>query len=689
MKHIFSCFLFMLIAVIIPPRVIAQNVLDLAGLNETAITTVAYSVRKLSSTYTGKCMQVRRSDNTTQDIGFTAGGELDITALQAFANGGDAFVVTWYDQSGNNRNLTQATPANQPRIVNAGNTDLENNKPFIRFFGIVNKDNDDQSLKLATEIRTTGHLAVVNKFTAGGDGFLLGHSGSYYWHTNPGTNQLVDFVNASASYKNGKFWQNGSSVTPSEAIFNTSLMVHSIVPADASIETTWNNIGKDRSYHHTSGGGGYAELIVFSEELNIYSRNNLIENQGTYFGISVTPVAYLNKYGKLVTSTSEIVNRNGGLGSSGIFSNGKSISRAALASAPITAPVTLITSYSATSGGTISSDKGANLKAGVCWNTSPNPTTQNAKTMDIGKFGTYTSLMTGLRGSTTYYVRSYASNYLGTKYGTEYSFTTSASVLPIFTGNSKVSEVKATSAIIESNLFADGGEPITAKGFCWSTASNPTISNSKTSSADLSTGAFSAKLSNLSLSTTYYVRAYATNSLGTAYGDEVSFTTSATLSVGDNYQGGIIGYILNNTDPGYVAGETHGLIVAENDASASRVQWSNYLNSSLGTNTAFGSGKNNTRLINAFTGASTNWAAYLCSSQNLGGYTDWYLPSKEELNRLYLNKNLLPNFKAFDYWTSSQDPNSSMRVWVQNFGNGSQQTNYTFSSYYVRPVRSF
>ena len=96
---------------------------------------VAYSLRKLSSTYTGNAIRVRRaSDNTEQNIGFDALGNLDTTALTTFCSGTNGFVTTWYDQSGNGANATQTTASFQPQIVNAGSVILQNSKPTIDFY---------------------------------------------------------------------------------------------------------------------------------------------------------------------------------------------------------------------------------------------------------------------------------------------------------------------------------------------------------------------------------------------------------------------------------------------------------------------------------------------------------------------------------------------------------------------------
>ena len=95
----------------------------------------AYSLRLLRSAYTGSAIRVRRaSDNTEQNIGFV-NNELDTSSLTSFCSGTNGFVTTWYDQSGNGRDATQTTAANQPQIVSSGSVILENGKPSIQLNG--------------------------------------------------------------------------------------------------------------------------------------------------------------------------------------------------------------------------------------------------------------------------------------------------------------------------------------------------------------------------------------------------------------------------------------------------------------------------------------------------------------------------------------------------------------------------
>ena len=114
----------------------AQNTLNNVGMTSVASSGGAYSLRKLSSAYTGNAILVRRSsDNTTQNIGFTPAGLLDETTLLAFVGSGNGFVQTWYDQSGFNRHVKQSTLASQPRIVNAGVIERQNGVPSVYFTG--------------------------------------------------------------------------------------------------------------------------------------------------------------------------------------------------------------------------------------------------------------------------------------------------------------------------------------------------------------------------------------------------------------------------------------------------------------------------------------------------------------------------------------------------------------------------
>ncbi len=133
--------------------------------------------------------------------------------------------------------------------------------------------------------------------------------------------------------------------------------------------------------------------------------------------------------------------------------------------------------------------------------------------------------LTGLIIGTTYHYRVRAENSGGTSLGSDISFI--ASTIPTLT-TSATTSVTQTTASSGGNITSDGGASVTARGVCWSTSSNPTTGNSKTTNGT-GTGSFTSSITGLTANTKYYLKAYATNSAGTSYGDEVSFTTSPIL----------------------------------------------------------------------------------------------------------------------------------------------------------------
>ena len=350
-----------------------------------------------------------------------------------------------------------------------------------------------------------------------------------------------------------------------------------------------------------------------------------------------------------------------------------------------TTAATSITSTTAISGGNITSDGGSPITArGVVWSTSADPTTSDSKTTDAGTTGTFTSNLTGLTAGTLYYVRSYATNAVNTVYGTQISFTTLSP--PTIEATTAATSITSTTAISGGNITSDGGSPITARGVVWSTTSSPTIAlTTKTTDAG-TTGTFTSNLTGLTGGTLYYVRAYATNAANTVYGDQISFTTLTpppTYTIGQRALGGIIAYITGGGNTG-----TSGLVVTESNISTS-AQWGCSGNGGISgaDGSAIGTGNQNT--IDIMAGCATaGIAARLCGDLVQGGYSDWYLPSKDELSKLYLNRTAIGGFETNAYYWSSTEIGSSS-AYAQPFSSTSPASKSKITSFYVRAVRAF
>lgn len=156
------------------------------------------------------------------------------------------------------------------------------------------------------------------------------------------------------------------------------------------------------------------------------------------------------------------------------------------------------------------------------------------------------------------------------------------------------------------------------------------------------------------------------------------------ISIGSPYLGGTLAYILQPDDPGYDANQKHGLI-ADTANLFPVIIWGCPGVPVGGTSTALGSGQANTTAILA--GCTESGAAYVCDTLVSGVYDDWYLPSRDELEKLYLSKDLIGGFASDRYWSSSES--NEHDAWSHDFGNDSIKENHKYHPYYVRAVRSF
>ena len=264
---------------------------------------------------------------------------------------------------------------------------------------------------------------------------------------------------------------------------------------------------------------------------------------------------------------------------------------------------------------------------------------------------------------------------------------TGALVLPTITTNA-ITGITSNSATFGGAITNANGNQIMERGIVYSTSPNPTLGSNKIiigngiGTFDTISGLGYQYVHLLNQNTTYYVRAYAvTENNVIAFGNEVSFTT---LSVGQAGPGG--GFVFFNK--GNTTGGWQYLETATSDQSTAS-EWGCTGTSIPGTQLAVGSGETNTSLIVAGCNQAS-FASKICYDLVSGGQTDWFLPSRDELNLMYknLHTNNQGNFNTSSaYWSSTEtDANDALYLDFGGWVDGNGYKNYAI---YVRAVRAF
>jgi hypothetical protein len=185
----------------------------------------------------------------------------------------------------------------------------------------------------------------------------------------------------------------------------------------------------------------------------------------------------------------------------------------------------------------------------------------------------------------------------------------------------------------------------------------------------------------------YYVTYTATNEFSSS---ELKRKVTVLANIGQTYKGGLFFAYIQEGDLGYVDGEIHGLVCSTSDQSTGAT-WG-CQGGNIPTSDFNGSGSNNTSLIESSCG-DANIAAKICSNLTLNGYSDWHLPSKNELKYMYQNLHLngLGNFSTTPgdnfYWSSSQFDNG--QAWYRYFATTNETTGFKNGILRVRAVRRF
>lgn len=364
----------------------------------------------------------------------------------------------------------------------------------------------------------------------------------------------------------------------------------------------------------------------------------------------------------------------------------------------LTTTVGTIDGSTAVLGGVISSTNGIASSVGVIYSTDLNFGTYSTATIQTNvAAGTYTSTISGLSSSTSYYAKSFIINKAGTSYGAVISFTT-PTVVP-----TKVAVTRASVGTTYGAVFT------TQPQVTIQTASGSTVTNSSaTVTASISSGGALigtksvnavngvATFTNLGLkgmNGTAYTITYTVSGLTTA---TESVTPTGSWSLGDTGPGG--GKIFYVNTSGFPCGQTisetcYYLEVAPIGANTMK-DWAvsaNRTSSAGASGTVIGSGYKNTMAI--INQGNSNSAAAYAQEYRGGSLSDWYLGSTVEMYQIYLNRSVIvvgsasEHGFAGEYWTSTE-PNAS-QAYSYDVTNNSGPWPNSKTSNPVRPIRSF
>jgi hypothetical protein len=246
--------------------------------------TVAYSVRKLSSSATNAIRVRRDNDNSETDIGFV-GEALDTTSLASFVGVNSAYVVKWYDQSGNSNDAIQtADTASQPRIVNAGTLETINSLPALLF------DASNDYFDLTSNIPTSNTAIFTHVFnrTSSTNNMTLAVTGSNvpfgpYWFSD---NNFYYAPNLSAGSSGRVSGATGYSLVFTDAVSgtvgfyrNNSLVVSTI--GYSFVATNYTVYGRRATNYYS---GKQQEFVLWDIDYGA-DRTDIQDNINAYYSI--------------------------------------------------------------------------------------------------------------------------------------------------------------------------------------------------------------------------------------------------------------------------------------------------------------------------------------------------------------------------------------------------------------------
>jgi TonB-dependent SusC/RagA subfamily outer membrane receptor len=292
-----------------------------------------------------------------------------------------------------------------------------------------------------------------------------------------------------------------------------------------------------------------------------------------------------------------------------------------------------------------------------------------------GKIPVYVSAdISGLKSGITYYFRVVAANSLGKTTGIDIPLKYSGEVT--FAKTNAATNSSPRTAQLNGIVNTRGLSTVVTFEYGTTTSYGTVIAAAQSPVTGLTSARVSANVTDLKAGTNYHCRIVATNDIGTTCGEDVTFKSEYVI--GEYLNGGYIFYVDKTGE--------HGLVCAPSDQSLDAL-WSHSAPAGA-AGRAIGTGYQNTADI-VIGCPEEGIAARLCYDLEMNGYSDWFLPSIDELLLMYTNLHSKDSggFKDCFYWSSTQD---NYGAWVVSFYYGSKSNhNKNENTIRTRAVRAF
>lgn len=266
----------------------------------------AYGLRRIVSSYTGALVRILRdSDNAELDIGYTVNNELDVAAAVAHIGAATGRVVTWYDQSGNAYNVTQATGTIQPFIGGASTVLTRNGRPTVSFTGARYM----KALTAATTTHSSGLWTAIGAWSTTSTGIALvadadalpSSRGAQFLRR--GSTSIMESIafDSSGNPFTASAPITADTLTITSAVRNTTVLapyVNGAVGTTATITGTAGTNFTTMTIGATNGNGNIiqgniSELIFLRGAASATDRRAVEQNMGAYFGIGLASLPNL------------------------------------------------------------------------------------------------------------------------------------------------------------------------------------------------------------------------------------------------------------------------------------------------------------------------------------------------------------------------------------------------------------